>query len=96
VGHNFLDHSLCAISDLVVTASYIACHESFKFIAEGELDFVTGVAQLFRNISFGCSLLVAFHVDRAAVDINGDGFDWLLLRSFLNTLLIGSQRPDHD
>ena len=44
-------------------------------MSEGELDVVTGAARLFGIVSFGCPLLVAFHVDHAAVDIHGNRFE---------------------
>jgi hypothetical protein len=72
--NDLLEHSRCTIGCIGVPASDIARQVGFEFITESELDVVTGVAWFFGIVSFGCLLLVTFHVDQAAVHIDGDGF----------------------
>jgi hypothetical protein len=70
----FRAHSRRTIGCVGVPASYIARQVGLEFITEGEPEVVTGVAWLFGIVSFGCPFLVTFHVNHAAVNINGNGF----------------------
>ena len=75
MGDDLLDHSRRTIGCIGVPASDIARQVGFELITEGELDVVTGVAWFSGIVSFSCPLLVAFHIDHAAVHINRDGFE---------------------
>lgn len=73
-------HFCSALCGLCVAATYKSNDISLQFGAQSKLKVLTAISRLFGVVSLERSLVVTFHVDYVAVNINGDGF---ALASFL-------------
>ncbi len=93
MGNDFFYHFCCAIGSIWVAATYKFSDTSLQFVAEDELDVVIVVSKLFRIVSFYSAFLVAYHVDHAAVDINGDDFELALLLQRFEDLDVNFSLP---
>ena len=74
LGSDFFDHFCSAVCGTRVAAAYKSSDISLQFVAESKLQVVTAISRLFGVVSLERSLLVTFHIDYTAVNINGDGF----------------------
>lgn len=74
------------VGGICVAATYKSSGISLQFIAEGELEVVTVVPELFGIVSSDSTFLVAFHIDHTAVAINGDDFEFALLQQLYEDL----------
>lgn len=93
LGNDFFNHFSRAVCGIRVAAAHKSSDKGFQFIAESKLQVETVIARLFGIESFDRTLLVAFHVDHTAVDINGDGVELALSQQLSKDLEV--DLPQH-
>jgi len=80
------DQFSSAIGSIRVAAAHKSSDISVQFIAQDELYVVTVAHRLFGIVSSDSTFLVAFHVDHAAVNINGNRFQFFLSQQLFEDL----------
>lgn len=86
MGNDFFDHFSRAIGSICVAAAHKSSDISLQFVAEGKLNVVTVVSNLFGIIPFYSPFLVAFYVDTLLSISMVMTLSLLFCSSFLKTL----------